>query len=139
MLPTINLTDLPLEPNSIVFVNGVCIARAADGTLKVDVGARVLSKDDLMSDVGDANTPTRRIYFVLQSMLLDPANRDVYRNQLIDLLCDRSEVTTMPTVLQSLATLSRLASVGEVQDAMEICQKLIEFDDAISRDYPSKS
>lgn len=137
MLSSIPMTDLPLEPDGIVFVNGTAIAMDGSGKLSVQEGAKVLTRDHLIRDPAAADTPTKRIYFVLQSMLLDPANRDTYRRELLDLLADRFEAASLQPVLHCIATLHRLAERGDYHDALILSQRLIEFDDMIMRDFPA--
>lgn len=132
----IEMVDLPLAPGSAVFVNGAAIAMTPDGKLRVQASARVLTKDQLMIDASSDLTPTKRIYLVLQAMLLDPSGVDKYRRQLMDLVFDRSEATTLPPVMLSLANLLRLAEGGDYHAAMDICQKLIDLDDALIKQYP---
>lgn len=138
MLTSIALADLPIGPDGLVFVNGVAIAMTADGKLKVQADANVLTREQFIKDPSAANTPTRRIYFVLQSMLLDPANKDTYRMELLDLLADRFEAASLRPVLHSIATLARLAERGDYHEALVLCQRLIDFDDAILKDFPNK-
>ena len=137
MTTKLELVDLPLEPGSVAFINGAVLAMAPDGKLKVAAGARVLTKDKLVTDAAQADTPTKRIYFILQSMLIDSANAGRYRGALMDLVFDRSDVTTLPPVMLSLATLLRLADAGDYQGALEICERLIALDEALVSQYPA--
>jgi len=134
-----DMVDLNLKPGAVAFVNGAAVMLTPEGQLKVSAGAQVLTSADLLSSADEADSPTKKIYFVLQSMLLDPEHDDVYRRELADLLCDRSEATELPPVLRSLAVMQNLVEQGEIQSAMEICRRLIELDNAIVETYPVKS
>jgi flagellar protein FlbT len=131
--------DLQIDPGSFVFVNGAVIARTPDGNLQVSASAQVLTKDDLITDLAAANSPTKRIYYVLQSILLDPDNASTYRQQLMDLLCDRTEVSLLQPVVRSLGLIRSLAEQGEIQSAMAVCRRLVEFDDSVLSEYPAAS
>ncbi|HYG87171.1 MAG TPA: flagellar biosynthesis repressor FlbT [Azospirillum sp.] len=133
------MKDLDLKPGSVAYVNGMVIARTADGALKISANARVHTKEDLLPTLEAADTPAKKIYFVLQSMLLDPANIETYRQQLLDLLCDRSEASSLNAVLRSLATIQSLAESGEIQAAMDMCRRLSDFDQAVVEAYPTAS
>lgn len=136
MNEAIQLKELPLAPGEVVLVNGMPIKLAADGKVLVPVEARVLTKDQLILDSTEADTAAKRIYFVLQAMSLDPANAKVYQDDLTRLLDDRAESSTLTPVLRSLGLISEFAHIGDFHSAMEICRHLIEFDDAVVRDYP---
>jgi len=132
-----DMVDLNLKPGAVAFVNGAAVLLTPEGQLKVSAGAQVLTSEDLLSSAAEADSPTKKIYFVLQSMLLDPEHNDVYRKELADLLCDRSEATELPPVLRSLAVMQNLVEQGEIQSAMEVCRRLIEVDKAIVEAYPA--
>lgn len=133
-----DMVELSLKPGSVAFVNGAAITLTPEGQLKVSANAQVLTSSDLLSSAAEADTPTRKIYFVLQSMLLDPEHDEIYRKELNDLMCDRSEATELPVILRSLAVMQNLVENGEIQSAMEVCRRLIEVDNAIVESYPAK-
>ncbi len=134
-----DMVDLKLTPGTVAFVNGAAIMLTPEGQLRVSAGAQVLTSSDLLSSDAEADTPTKKIYFVLQSMLLDPEHNDVYRKELDDLLCDRSEASELPPVLRSLAVMQNLVEHGEIQAAMEVCRRLIDVDKAIVETFPGKA
>ena len=134
-----DMVELKLKPGSVAFVNGAAIMLTPEGQLKVSAGAQVLTSADLLPSAEAADTPTKKIYFVLQSLLLDPEHEEVYRRELNELLCDRTEATELPPVLRSLGVMANLVENGEIQAAMEVCRRLIEVDDAIVGNYPAKS
>lgn len=132
-----DMVDLKLKPGVTVFVNGAAIALTPEGQLKVSAGAQVLTSSDLLSSAAEANTPTKKIYFVLQSMLLDPEHDPVYRKELADLLCDRSEASDLQVVQRGLAVIQNLVEQGNIQGAMEVCRRLSDLDAAIVESYPA--
>lgn len=132
-----SLKTLALRPGEVVVVNGLPIRMAADGTLQVPADARVLTKEQLILDLKDADSAAKRIFFVLQAMSLDAANAETYRRDLTRLLDDRAENSSLGPVLRSLGLIADLARGGDYMAAMEICRHLIEFDEAVMRDYPA--
>lgn len=131
------MKNLDLKPGGIAYVNGLAIAMAPDGTLRIPADARILTQNDLLESLDAADTPAKKIYFVLQSMLLDPANGETYRTQLLDLLCDRSEASELNAVTRSLATIKSFVERGDLPAAMEVCRRLNDFDQALVETYPS--
>ena len=132
-----DMVDLNLKPGTVAFVNGAAVMLTPEGQLKVFAGAQVLTNADLLSSAAEADTPTKKIYFVLQSMLLDPEHDAAYRQELSDLLVDRSEATELAPVMRSLAVIQNLVEQGEVQSAMEVCRRLIDVDKTIVEAFPN--
>ena len=134
-----DLIELPLEPGGLAFVNGTPIRRSADGRILVPHDAELLTTDQLIADISQADTASKKIYFALQVMLLDPANAATYERELMSLIDDRAEATTAQTVIYSLAVISELALDGDYIRAMKICRHLIEFDAAVLAEFPQKA
>jgi flagellar biosynthesis regulator FlbT len=137
MTESVALKTLPLERGEVVVVNGLPIRMAEDGTLQVPAGARVMTKDHFIVDSRQADTAAKRIFFVLQAMTLDAAHAELYRADLMRLLDDRAESSSLPPVLKSLAMISDLATRGDYMGALEICRHLISFDEALTSDFPA--
>ncbi|WP_207476518.1 flagellar biosynthesis repressor FlbT [Arenibaculum pallidiluteum] len=136
MIDSIELKKLPLKAGETVLVNGTPI-RLEGGELMVPASAKVVTRAQLLKDVAQANTATKRIYFILQAMSLDPTNGEAYRRDLMALIDDRAENSTLVPVLKSLALIAEFARLGDNASALEICRHLIDFDDAVVRDFPA--
>jgi len=137
MTETNKMKTLPLRAGETVLVNGTPIRMTEDGKLLVASSAKVLTRTQLLVDVAQANTATKRIYFILQAMSLDPENVAAYRKDLMLLIDDRAENSTLVPVLRSLALIAEFARIGDYASAMEISRHLIEFDEAVVRDFPT--
>ena len=85
----------------------------------------------------DADTATKKIYYALQLLTLDPAGATAHHDALINLLDDRAEATELQPVLRSLAIISELARKGDYLGALELTRHLIQFDDALVREFPA--
>jgi flagellar biosynthesis regulator FlbT len=137
MTDTIEMTLLPLEPGDTVIVKGVPIHMNAEGKILVPAETPTLTRDQLILDEKDADTATKRIYYMLQLMTLDSGSAAKYHSTLIDLLDDRAEATELQPVLRSLAIINELTRKGNYLAAMEVCRHLIQFDDALVREFPA--
>lgn len=137
MTETIELIALPLQPGGTVIVKGVPIHMQDDGTVMVPKDTPTLTREQLILDEKDADTATKRIYYALQLMTLDGASAGIYHEKLISLLDDRAEATELQPVLRSLAIISELSRKGEYLAALEVCRHLIQFDDALVREFPA--
>ncbi len=137
MTDTTDWTLLPLEPGGTVIVKGVPIHQRADGKILVPRDTPVLSREQLILDEKDADTATKKIYYALQLLTLDPAGAPAHHDGLINLLDDRAEATELQPVLRSLAIISELARKGDYIGALELARHLIQFDDALVREFPA--
>lgn len=136
MTDKIEMKALALKPGETVLLNTVPLRMTAGGQLEVPVDVRVLTREQLILDAGKADTVAKRIYFVLQAMNLDPQNYGTYRDELVELLSQRAERSELQPILRSLATIEQLAQAQDFTAAMDLCRHLIEFDDAVMRDFP---
>jgi flagellar biosynthesis regulator FlbT len=137
MTDTTDWTLLPLEPGATVIVKGVPIHQRADGKILVPRETPVLSREQLILDEKDADTATKKIYYALQLLTLDPVGAPAHHDALINLLDDRAEATELQPVLRSLAIISELARKGDYTSALELTRHLIQFDDALVREFPA--
>jgi flagellar protein FlbT len=138
MITQAELIELPLEPGGLAFVNGTPIRLSAEGKILIPKDAETLTRDQLIPDVAEADTASKKIYFALQLLLLDPANAATYERDLTTLIDDRAEATTAQTVIYSLAIISELVRAGDYIRALKICRHLIEFDAAVLAEFPQK-
>ena len=113
MTDTTDWTLLPLEPGGTVIVKGIPIHQRADGKILVPQDTPILSREQLILDEKDADTATKKIYYALQLLTLDPAGAAAHHDALINLLDDRAEATELQPVLRSLAIISELARKGD--------------------------
>ena len=137
MTDTTDWTLLPLEPGGTVIVKGIPIHQRADGKILVPKDTPTLSREQLILDEKDADTATKKIYYALQLLTLDPAGTATHHDALINLLDDRAEATELQPVLRSLAIISELARGGDYLNALELTRHLIQFDDALVREFPA--
>lgn len=131
-----DMVDLKVKPGAVAFVNGAAIMLTPEGGIKVAADAQVLTSSDFLASAEEADTPTKKIYFILQSMLLDPEHDEIYRKELDALLCDRSEASGLTPVLNSLGVIQKMVKQGDVQSAMGVCRRLIDVDSTIVQSYP---
>ncbi|HEV7367943.1 flagellar biosynthesis repressor FlbT [Arenibaculum sp.] len=136
MTDKIEMKTLALKPGETVLLNSVPLRLTEAGQLEVPADVRVLTREQLIVDAGKADTVAKRIYFVLQAMNLDPQNYAAYRDELLELLSQRAERSELQPILRSLATIEQLSHAQDFTAAMDLCRHLIEFDDAVMRDFP---
>lgn len=136
MTEQIPMKALAIAPGETVLINGTPLRMADDGSLHVAADAKILTRSQIILDKNQADTAAKRIYFVLQAMSLDLHDAPSYMDELVALLNLRAENSQLQPILHSLATIDTLARNGDYLPAMELCRHLIEFDEAVVRDFP---
>ncbi|MCB1378736.1 MAG: flagellar biosynthesis repressor FlbT [Alphaproteobacteria bacterium] len=68
----------------------------------------------------EANTPLKQLYFVVQTMLIDPANSGITLELFKHLLCRTSDALDSRELLTALEGASRKVSEGRYFDALRL-------------------
>src|SRR5580698_4796680 len=98
--------------NGAVMVNGGCRT-----TLIIRNFAHIMREKDVLQEE-DANTPTRRLYFILQTMLMQPPPSEAVE---ASYRLAHSQLTTAyerPDNLVILAEVDRMVGIGDFYKAM---------------------
>src|ERR1700761_8089430 len=108
--------------NGAVMVNGGCRT-----TLIIRNFAQILREKDVLQEP-DANTPTKRLYFIVQAMLMQPPPSEAllssYRLAHTQLL----GAYVRPENLEMLREVDRLVGLGDCYKAMMKLHPLIEYE-----------
>jgi flagellar biosynthesis repressor protein FlbT len=108
--------------NGAVMVNGGCRT-----TLVIGNFAHIMREKDVLQE-RDANTPTRRLYFILQTMLMQPPPSEAvtasYRLAHTQLIAAYER----PENLMILAEVDGMVDIGDYYKAMMKLQPLIAYE-----------
>ena len=74
----------------------------------------------------DANTPLRQIYFVVQTMLMDPSSTQITLALARKMILDAIEAFENPAILAELKHVDEMVSLGQCYDAMKALRGLFE-------------
>ena len=85
-----------------------------------------LRQKDIMSEIG-ANTPTRRLYFVIQLMYIDEQNLITHHNAYWKLIQDLIEVA--PRVLGLIDQISEHIVSSRYYQALKLARQLIDYEE----------
>lgn len=126
-----------LKPNERIVI-GQAVIRNGDARARlfIEGSTPIMRERDIMS-VEDANTPAKRIYFVLQLMYLD---RDVnaYREQFLTLIEDF--MTAAPSAWSLIKPIADHVICADIYKAIKSAKDLIDYEtellnhDALRRD-----
>ncbi len=88
---------ITLKPHERIIIDGAVVTNGNSGSdLIIENNAPILRQKNILSE-GNADSPCRRIYFVIQLMYVDGQKLETYHNMYWDLVRDLVEVA--PSVL----------------------------------------
>ncbi len=121
---------IKLKPHERLIVGGAVLA---NGDTKCDLiienEVPVLRDKDILREK-DADTPCKRIYFVVQLMYIDDKNRVERHNIYWSLVKDLVEAA--PSTAETLAEMSSLIIEGKYYPALKLARKLIEYEEEVT-------
>lgn len=121
---------IKLKPNERLIIGGAVIA---NGNTKCDLIVEnevpVLRDKDILRE-RDADTPCRRIYFIIQLMYVDDKDRVEKHNIYWSLVKDLVEAA--PSTADTLAEISSLIIEGKYYPALKLARKLIEYEEGVT-------
>jgi len=121
--------NIRLKPHEQIIIGGAVIRngdRAAD--LFVENTVPILRRKDIMSE-SEATTATRRAYFEIQLMYIDPERQPIHAAMLKPLLHQIAD-TGSDQVAQTVANISALVQDGQLYQALKATRQLIILEDA---------
>ncbi len=122
--------QISLKPGERIYINGAVI--------KVDRKVSVEFLNDvtfLLEHHGlhpeDTRTPLRQLYFIVQPVLIDPANSVDARTMFFDLLASLLQSFENATIRQGLDDVRDLFERGRPFDALKLLRSLFTIEDGI--------
>lgn len=119
-----------LKKNEKLFINGAVIMLDRRGSIELLNDAQFLLASHVMQ-VEDATTPLRRLYFVVQTMIIDPAGAEL-TGVLFDThhaqLC---AAVSMPAYQELLAQVKKLVKETEYFEALKLLRKNFDMDEVL--------
>ena len=121
---------IKLKPHERLIIGGAVIT---NGDTKCDLIVEnevpVLRDKDILRE-RDADTPCRRIYFMIQLMYVDDKDRVEKHNIYWSLVKDLVEAA--PSTADTLAEISSLIIEGKYYQALKLARKLIEYEEGVT-------
>ncbi len=127
---------ITLKPNERIIIDGAVITNGASPCeLMIENNIPVLRQKYILSEK-EANSPCRRIYFVIQLMYIDEQNLKTYHKMYWDLVRDLVEVA--PRVLGLIDQISEHVLNAEYYKALNLAKELMDYEEeAINRVFES--
>jgi flagellar biosynthesis repressor protein FlbT len=120
---------ITLKPYERVIVGGAVVTNGKTKTnLVIENDVPILREKDIMKEQ-DADTPCRRIYFVIQLMYVDEKNMLEHHNMYWKLVQD--VVKAAPSVLVLVHQISEHILGNRYYKALKLARKLIDYEEEV--------
>jgi flagellar protein FlbT len=118
-----------LKPGEKVVINQAVLQNGRDkAEIIVQNKASILRERDIMTE-SLANSPAKRIYFVVQMIYMFPSKEREYQDRFHQF--SRDFVDAVPSSLPLIMDIGKLIVVGDVYGALKLCRKLIKYEDEV--------
>ena len=119
---------IDLKAGEKFIVNGaVMVAGKSGASLILQNQATFLRAKDIMQET-EANSPAKRIYFVIMLMYIDPEGHDQYYSRFAGLIDDYLASTTLAEVRRALMGILQQVNMKRFYQALKLCKSLIQFE-----------
>ena len=117
-----------LKPSEKVVINGAVMTAGDNGaTLVLHNKAALLRAKDILQEE-DANTPAKRLYFMIMLMYLDPENKTDYFPKYMEFASDLMRATSLKPLKKSLALIHQDISQNEFYRALKTCRAVMKLE-----------
>jgi len=119
---------IDLKAGEKFIVNGaVMVAGKSGASLILQNQATFLRAKDIMQE-HEANTPGKRIYFVIMLMYIDPEAHDEYYSKFAGLIDDYLANTSLAETRRALMGILQQVNMKRFYQALKLCKSLIQFE-----------
>ena len=119
---------LKLAAHERLVVNGAVIVNGGGrSSLIIRNYAHIMREKDVLQEP-DANTPTRRLYFLVQAMLMQPPPSAELLKSFATALGQLSTAFVRPQNLEVLKEVARLVDIGDFYKALMKLHPLIDYE-----------
>lgn len=123
---------IELKPGERAVLNGVVIEGASDGRTEfVILNRATIMRERHIIKEEDANTPVKRVYFALQMLYIEPAQREAYIPLFKRYTDELQNTLTLPTLKFALEQIVQCAQNEEFYEALKICRAMMETEERL--------
>lgn len=123
---------IQLKPKERIIINGAVVEGNPDGRTEIIIlnNASVMRQKHIMQEE-EANTPSKRLYFTLQMLYIDPDNHEQYKPLYENFRGDLERTVSLPVLKDSLNLIKAAVESARYYDAMKICRDLVSAEDEL--------
>ena len=119
---------LTLKPEEKVLIGtAVLINVGSKAEIVIQNTVPVLREKDIITEE-NADTPAKKIYFIILSMYVDAKNEKEYHSIYFKLINEMFEKVPNQGVIALVMKISQKITEGEHYQALKICKKLLNFE-----------
>ncbi len=127
--------QISLKPGERIFINGAVLRADRKVTLELMNDVTFLLESHVMQP-DEANTPLRQLYFIVQAMLMEPANLDASR-----MVFERTHGLLLAAfeneeILEGLRTVGDLVAAAKAFEALKTIRGLYRVEEAVLAGKP---
>lgn len=120
---------LSLKPGEKFVVNGAVVTNGdRRASLIIQNKASILREKDVMKPE-EATTPTRRVYFPIMMMYLDPGDGSAYYDDFVLRMTEFMTAIRNPEALAECVAISKEVMSGHYYKALLKCRRLFAFEE----------
>ena len=127
--------QISLRAGQRIFVNGAVIRADRKVTLELLNDATFLLEGHVLQ-AHETHTPLRQLYFVVQTMLMDPENSDKTLEVFRSIYAPVYATFTSPNILAGLTKVATMVEGGRTFDALKTLRLLFPMEDALMLPAP---
>ncbi len=118
-----------LKPGEKTVINQAVIQNGGEkAELIVQNKASILRERDIMTEA-EADTPAKKIYFVVQLIYMFPDKEQQYQDKFSRLV--KQFVNAVPSSTPLVLDIGKQIVVGDVYGALKLCRKLVKYENEV--------
>jgi flagellar protein FlbT len=122
--------QISLKPGERIFINGAVLRVNRKVTLELLNDVTFLLESHVVQ-AADATTPLRQLYFIAQTMLMDPANADTARTLFDGTHRLMLSVVENEEMLEGLRQVGEFIAAGKIFDALKAIRGLYRLEEDV--------
>ncbi len=120
---------ITLKPNERIIIDGAVVTNGhAKSVLIIENNVTILRQKDILNEK-EANTPARRIYFVVQLMYIDEEHLTLHHKNYWKLVQDY--IAASPSGLPLIDQISDKILKNQFYQALKLSRKLIDYEQEV--------
>ncbi len=128
---------LTLKPHERVILGGAVVTNGASSChLLIENNVPILRQSDILSE-SQANTPCRRIYFVIQLIYIDQAQSAELQPVFWELA--REVLEAAPSMKNLISRISQFIIENKMYQALKTARKLIQYEEELIKNATEHS
>ena len=128
---------LTLKPHERVIIGGAVVTNGASSChLLIENNVPILRQSDILSE-SQANTPCRRIYFVIQLIYIDQAQSAELQPVFWELA--REVLEAAPSMKNLISRISQFIIENKMYQALKTARKLIQYEEELIKNATEHS